>query len=354
MTSSTQNNHKIDQVQAVNSNSTIKNVTLSEEKVKRVSCSEQVAAGTSALEVEAVTTKMSLKTSFSANNFDTNINNSIRAGDKSSKQKTADKDELQFSYSSKTQEKQKQYGNSNLKYPNKEKTSTTTPFAPVSAVRSLNSPIHQKPQSISDKVTPEVDFSHTASLYQPPLTNSSVHHAKRMDLVPLSKSKANEKEIELKDNQEGEPFFHIQEESTLDDQKISCQVVLPLENAGHDNLINQSPIDSNKDSTKKLDQKCDPMQEHDVKADESAITDLTPSDINGASDEGKIYPSKDGIEPKCRDDQSDVLKADFNTASESCEILGKSKGEFSALPAGNTDANQHPVNTNHLSTDFPT
>jgi len=348
VTLSTQNNHKHD-AQVNIPHSTEKNVDSSKEKAKNNGLSKKAAASKAVSEVDAIQTKSSLQSSVSENNFDTKLKNNARVEGKSSKHKTVDTDGIQFLFANKPHGKTGSCANSNLKCGAIEKN-----FAPVSAVRSLNSPIHQKPQSISDKVTPEVDFSHTASLYQPPLTNSSVHHAKRMDLVPLSKSKATEKEIELKDNQEGEPFFHIQEESALDDQKISCQVVLPFENAGHDNLIHQSPNNSNEDSTKKLDQECDPMQEHDVKADESAITDVTPSDINGASDEGKICLSKDGIEPKCRDDQSDVLKADFNTANESCEILAKSKGEFSALPAGNTDAKQHPVNTNHLSTDFPT
>ena len=189
MTLSTQNNHKHD-AQVNIPRSTEKNVDSSKEKAKNNGLSKKAAASKAVSEVDAIQTKSSLQSSVSENNFDTKLKNNVRVEGKSSKHKTVDTDGIQFLFANKPHGKTGSSANSNLKCGAIEKT-----FAPVSAVRSLNSPIHQKPQPISDTVTPEVDFSHTASLYQPPLTNSSVQHAKRMDLVPLSKSKANEKEI---------------------------------------------------------------------------------------------------------------------------------------------------------------
>ena len=242
----------------VNSHPTIKNVTSSEEKVKRVSCSEHVAAGTSSSEVEAGTAEISLKTSISANNFDTKMNNSIRAGDKCSKQKTADKDEAQFLYSSKTQGKQKQYSNSNLKYSNKDKTSTVASFAPVSAVRSMNSPIHQKPHPIPSRSVSAIDPTYPLPLCTPPPPAISLvpHVNKVNDSVSPNSITFNHKEIKTKDNHQERTQLFSKNEDALDsnEEELSCQIGLLSSKATSGREITTGQCTSNEDTTSSLNQ----------------------------------------------------------------------------------------------------
>ena len=118
--------------------------------------------------MEAVHTKDPIKITFSAKNFDTIIgNNSSPAGDRSSRQRTSCQDEAMQS-SGTTKAQGKNYGSNHLKQYNKDKTLTTAQFAPVSAVRSLNSPIHQITNSIPSRSVSEVDSSYPLPLNPPP------------------------------------------------------------------------------------------------------------------------------------------------------------------------------------------
>lgn len=118
--------------------------------------------------MEAVDTKDPIKISFSAKNFDTIMgNNSSPAGDRSSRQRTSCQDEA-IQSSGTTKAKGKNYGSNHLKQYNRDKTLTTAQFAPVSAVRSLNSPIHQITNSVPSRSVSEVDSSYPLPLNPPP------------------------------------------------------------------------------------------------------------------------------------------------------------------------------------------
>jgi len=333
MTISTQNNHKHDNAQINNPQSTIKNTDSFEEKIPRSSCSGQAAVGKTVPEVEA-TTKNALKSSLSANNFDTKVN-VIRTGEKSSKQKVSDKDEVQFLFTSK-QGKQNAFSNSNLNATSKDKTSMAS-FAPVSAVRSLNSPIHQKPHSISNKLASEMSPSYPIPLHTPPPPSMSIgNHSKRNDPVSLSSNKCNPKEIELKDNHEGEPLFCNKEENvSLNDPKMSCQVGMLSTKAIDGYEKNSAQCNCKEDISKGLGQDCTPTEKHDLQsidirpdiAPHPIVFDINHANVNKVGTSKKMIPSEHvGIEKQENADNNLIP-----VMSDSCEIASKNDGSQSAL-----------------------
>jgi len=334
MTISTQNNHKHDNAQVNNPKSTIKNADSIKEKIPHSSCSGQAAVGKTVPEVEA-TTKKSLKSSLSANNFDTKVN-VIRTGEKSSKQKVSDKDEVQFPFTSKHQGKQNTFSNSNLNNTSKDKTSMAS-FAPVSAVRSLNSPIHQKPHSISNKLASEMSPSYPIPLHTPPPPSISIgNHSKRNDPVSLSSNKCNHKEIELKDNHEGEPLFCNKNENiSLNDPKMSCQVGMLSTKAIDGYEKNSAQCNCKEDISKELGQGCSPTHQHDLQSID-VRPDIAPLpivfDINHANGD-KVEKSKNTI-PSEHVDVEQQEKTDNSfipVMSDSCEIASKNEGSQNAL-----------------------
>ena len=333
MTISTQNNHKHDNAQANNPKSTIKNVDSFEEKNPHSLCSGQAAVGKTAPEVEA-TTKNSLKSSLSANNFDTKDN--IRTGEKSSKQKVSDKDEIKFSITSK-QGKQNTFSSSNLNHISKDKTSKAS-FAPVSAVRSLNSPIHQKPHSIPNKISSEMSPSYPIPLHTPPPPAMSIgNHSKRNDPVSLTSNKCNHKEIELKDNHEGEPLFcHNNENISLNDPKMSCQVGMLSTKAVDGYEKNSAQCNCKEDMCKGLGQYCSPTNLNDLQSIDIRPPDIAPLpivfDIKQANGD-KVENSKGTIPSEHIDvEQQKTNNCFIPVMSDSCEITSKNEGSQSALP----------------------
>ena len=202
MTSSTQNNHKIDKAPEATPKSTIKSVDSYEGKTKNTLCSEHAATSKTAFEAEPTN---SLKSSLSANNFDSKLKNGIRMGEKNTKKYT-EKEDIQSQPTSKLEGKLNLYGNSNLNIKTKDKNpiaSCTT----VSAVRSLNSPIHQKPASNSNKV--DTDISSYSIPVDTPLPPALPFGGQNDSNGPVSINSPNviQNDIELNDNHEKEPLF---------------------------------------------------------------------------------------------------------------------------------------------------
>lgn len=207
MISSTQNNHKHDNAQATHPKSTIKNVDSYEEKTNNTSYSEHAAASKTASEAETI--KNSLNSSISANNFDAKLKHSPRSGEVHSKKNTH-KDDIQSQSTGKSDGKLHFYGNSNLNAKTKDK-SPMTSYTTVSAVRSLNSPIHQKPLFNSNKMDKD-DANYPIPLDTPLPPAISIA------------SKSNQNEIELNDNDEREPLFCNENKcSKSADINVSCQ-----------------------------------------------------------------------------------------------------------------------------------
>jgi len=124
-------------------------------------------------------------------------------GEKNSK-KALEKEDIQSQYTSKLDGKLNLYGNSNL---NKSKDKTPlTQCTTVSAVRSLNSPIHQKPISNSNKTDTDVSsYSIPVDTSLPPAIPFGGH--KSIGPVCISSPDVTQNDIELNDNHEKEPLF---------------------------------------------------------------------------------------------------------------------------------------------------
>jgi hypothetical protein len=334
MSISTQNNHKHDNAQVNAPKSTIKNAGSLKEKNPHLLRSGQAAVEKTVPEVEA-TTKNSLKSSLSANNFDTKDN--IRTGEKSSKQKVSDKDEIKLPSTSKQQGKQNTFSSSNLNNISKDKTSKAS-FAPVSAVRSLNSPIHQKPHSIPNKISSEMSPSYPIPLHTPPPPAMSIgNHSKRNDPVCLASNKCNHKEIELKDNHEGEPLFcHNNENISLNDPKMSCQVGMLSTKAVDGYEQNSAQCNCKEDMCKGLGQCCSPANLNDLQSIDIRPPDIAPLpiifDIKKANCD-KVENSKDTIPSEHVDveQQEKTNNCFIPVMSDSCEITSKNEGSRSAL-----------------------
>jgi len=342
LTISTQNNHKNDNAQAIDPKSTIKKVDSSKEKTKHMSCSEHVAAGTAASEAEKIP-KVSLKSSLSANTFDTKANDSIRTGEKSSKHKIADKDEVQLA-PSKAHGKQNTYGNSNLKNASKEKAPIAS-FATVSAVRSLNSPIHQKPHAIPNKVTSEIAPSYPIPLHTPPPPVILSAHFKRNESVSLSSNKCNPIVTELKNNQEGEPLFHKNGDLVLDDENLSCQIGGLATKASDIQEKTSSQCNSKEIIVTPLNQESYSMKLPALQSTEIQSSDITPPnafDMKEANGDG-VDRSKD-ITTSGYVDVESLQKANnvlFSTLSDSCEIPSKNESNPSMLDRNNIVSATH-------------
>lgn len=220
MTTSTQNNHKHDNAQANNPKSTIKNVDSYEEKAKHTSCSENAAASKTATEVETV--RKSLKSSMSANNFDAKLKNGIRSGEVLSK-KNIDKDNVQCHFTDNVEGNLDLYGDSNLNAKTKDK-SPMTSYTSVSVVRSLNSPIHHKSLSNSNKINKDVP-NYPIPLDTPlPPTIPIGGYNENNDPVSINTWKSIQNEIELNDNEERKPLFYNEKECSKSAvTKLSCQ-----------------------------------------------------------------------------------------------------------------------------------
>jgi len=139
----------------------------------------------------------------SANNFDTKLKNGICLGENNSK-KTIEKEDIQSQHTNKLDGKLNLYGNSNLT-----KTKDKTPLTQcttVSVVRSLNSPIHQKPVSNSNKIDTDVStYSIPVDTPLPPAIPVGGH--KSIGPVCISSPDVTQNDIELNDNHEKEPLF---------------------------------------------------------------------------------------------------------------------------------------------------
>lgn len=307
MTISTQNNHKNDNARANDPESTIQIVDSSKEKTKHTSCSEHVAAGTAASEVEKIP-KSSLKSSLSANTFDTKPNNSARSGEKSLKHKSSDKDEVQV-FSSKARGKQNTYANSNLKNASKDKASIAS-FAPVSTVRSLNSPIHQKPHAIPNKAVSESPPSYPIPLHTPPPPVISTH-SKRNESVSASYNKCNLKEIESKNNQEAEPLFRKDEGTIIDDKKNSSQIEGFATKPSEDSLKL-----GNLHSTKVQCPDTGSCNAYDIKPDGDGKSSANDNQTNNHVDLETLQQSNKKI---------------FSSVSDSCEIPSKNESDIGVM-----------------------
>lgn len=219
MTTSTQNNHKHDNAQANNPKSTIKTVDSYEEKAKHTSCSENAAASKTATKVETV--RNSLTSSMSANNFDAKLKNGIRSGEVHSK-KNSDKDDIQCEFTGNMEGNLHLYGDSNLNAKTKDK-SPMTSYTSVSVVRSLNSPIHQKSLSNSNKMNKDVP-NYPIPLDTPLPPTISIGGYNENDPVSINTWKSIQNEIELNDNEERKPLFYNEKEySKSAVTKLSCQ-----------------------------------------------------------------------------------------------------------------------------------